>query len=149
PVSNLVLPVGVHEGVLAGHGHLVIHAAGAGNLRGDEPIEAQRGDTAFVEALPEQVGGTLPGGDAGQVRGLHGGDAPLVHGNAGVAGHTYLAVAPVLHGQPLHEVVAVLPVLVSKHMYVALGVAGPPHVHVGHRVALVAPVHGVGALELG
>ncbi len=148
-VGALVLPVLVHLGIHLRHGDLVVHAVGAGDLRGDELVEGERGDAALVEGLTVEVGRALPGGDALQVGRALGRDAPLVHGDAGVAGHAHVAVAPGLGAQPLDEVVAVLAVLMGEHVDVALGVAGAAHVDVGDGVALVAPVERVGGLELG
>ena len=83
------------------------------------------------------------------MRRLHGSDAPLMHGHAGVSAHTDLAVAPPLTGDPLDEVIAVLAVLMCEHMHVALGMTGAADVDVGDRITLVAPVQRVRGLEFG
>ena len=147
-VGDLVLPIAVHQRILDGHVDLAVDAAGTGDLGGDELVEGKRRNAALEEALTIQVGGGLPGGDALQVRRLHGSDAPLMHGDAGVAAHTDIAVAPPLLAEPLDEVVAVLAVLVGEHVDIALAVAGAADVDVGYGVALIAPVQRIGGLKL-
>ena len=148
-VRALVVPVGVHVRVHLGHGDLVVNAVGARHLRCDELVEREGRNATLEEALAVEVGRALPGRNAGQVGRAGRSDAPLVHGHAGVARHAHSAVGPGLGRDPLHEVVAVLAILVREHVNRALGVARATHVHVGHDVALVAPEERIGRLELG
>ena len=71
------------------------------------------------------------------------------HADTGVADHRGATVAPLLSGNPLNEVVAVLSVLRTPQVDVALGVAHAARIDVGDGVAVVAPVAGIGRLKLG
>ena len=107
------------------------------------------GDTAAEVGLAVQVALTLPGGEAGEMRRALGGDAPVSHAHAGVADHRGATVAPLLSGNPLDEVIAVLSVLRTPQVDVALGVAHAARIDVSDGIAVMAPVTGIGRLELG
>ena len=87
--------------------------------------------------------------DAGKMRRLLGGDAILHHAHAGVSRHPHLPVRPMLRGQPLDEVVAVPAVLRAEHVDVALGTANAARIGIDDGITVMAPVGGIGRLELG
>ena len=79
--------------------------------------------------------------------GLLGGDSPLGHRNAAVAGERAPSVAPLLLSRPLDEVVAVSALLGAELDKIPLGMSDASGVHIGNRVSPSAPVAGVRALE--
>ena len=140
-IGAFVFPVSVHQRIFHSHIDLAVNAAGPGNLSGNELIEGKSRDTAFIEGFAVKISGAFPRGDALQVRRLHGSDTPLMHRYTGVPCHTDVAVAPVLHAQPFHEIITVFAVLMREHVDVAFGVAGTADINVRNSVTLIAPVH--------
>ena len=146
--GDLVFPERAHQRVALGLERVVL-AQVLARIGAPQPLrEAEVGHAAAHDQVPVDVAEALLRIDGGEVGRLLGCGEPLRVGEVGGAAHPDLAAAPVLDGQPLDQVVAVLPLLTPEHGAVAVGVGDAAGIGVADGVAVRAPVGGVGPFEL-
>ena len=94
------------------------------------------------------VAHAFPWVDGSEMRRLLRGSEPLRSSKIRGAAHGGLAVAPVLHAEPLDEVICIASLLAVPEHAVTLGISNTTNVRVADRVAVRTPVRWVRALEL-
>jgi len=110
--------------------------------------EAEVRHAAAQNEIAVDVADALPRVDRRQVRRALGCGEPLRNRQIRGPAHRNLARAPVLLGQPLDQVMAILALLAVPHDAVTAGFADAAGISVADRVALRAPVRRVGTLKL-